>query len=603
MSIEFQAGRYVRPDGRVILDPTVYKDWEIAEEAEKALPSAEEFRERLGLLPEEIIPHGRTPKLDFMKIMDRLRDRPDGKLIEVTAITPTPLGEGKSTVSVGLIEGLGALGKNAGGCLRQPSAGPTMNIKGTAAGGGNALLIPMTEFSLGLTGDIDAIANAHNLAMTALNARMQHERNYSDEQLRAHNIDRRLDVDPRRVELGWVLDFCAQGLRKIVMGLGGEKDGYLMESRFSIAVSSELMAILSVARDLRDLRERIGRVVVAYDRKGNPVTTEDLEVAGAMTAWMRNTVDPTLCCSVERQPILVHAGPFANIAIGQSSVIGDRLGLKLFDYHVTESGFGADIGFEKFWNVKTRLSGLTPSVSVLVATVRALKMHGGGPAVVAGRPLPEAYTREDLSLLEKGCANLFHHADTIRRSGIVPVVCINRFHTDTDAEIALLRRLCAQRGLRCAVSEHWRYGGEGALELAEAVVDACKEEHEIRFLYPLETPLRQRVDLIAREVYGADGVDWSPAALEKAKRFEADPGYAGYCTMMVKTHLSLSHEPSWKGVPENWRLPIRDVLEYGGAKFLCPVAGNISMMPGTCSDPAYRRVDVDVETGRVTGLF
>ena len=569
MAIEFKDGKYVDENGRVTLDPTVYKDWQIAEEAEKALPPVEYFREKLGLLPDEIIPYGKTPKLDFIKIMNRLKDKPDGKFIEVTAITPTPLGEGKSTTSLGLIEGLGKLGKNVGGCLRQPSGGPTMNVKGTAAGGGNALLMPMTEFSLGLTGDINDIMNAHNLAMVALNARMQHERNYNDEQLAKRGL-KRLDIDPKRVELGWVLDFCAQGLRNIIIGIGGTKDGYLMESKFGIAVGSELMAILAVARDLKDLRERIGKIVVAYSRSGKPVTTEDLEVAGAMTAWMRNTINPTMCYSVEHQP---------------------------------ESGFAADIGFEKFWNVKCRLSGLTPNVSVLVATIRALKMHGGGPAVVAGRPLPTEYTEENLELLEKGCENLFHHVNTIKKSGIVPVVCINQFYTDTDAEIALIRKLCKEKGIRCALSNHWRYGGEGALELAQTVIEACEEKNEIKFLYPLEMPLRQRVELIAKEVYGADGVDWAPLALEKAKRFETDPKYADYCTMMVKTHLSLSHEPSWKGVPKGWRLPIRDILEYGGAKFLCPMAGTISMMPGTSSDPAYRRIDVDLETGKVSGLF
>ena len=586
-----------------MLDPTIYKDWQIAEEAEKTLPGVDHFREKLGLLPEEIIPHGRTPKLDFIRIMDRLRDKPDGKFIEVTAITPTPLGEGKSTVSLGLIEGLAKIGKNVGGALRQPSGGPTMNVKGTAAGGGNALLMPMTEFSLGLTGDINDIMNAHNLAMVALNARMQHERNYNDEEMARHNMGPRLDIDPKRVEMGWVLDFCAQGLRNIVMGLGGEKDGYLMESKFGIAVGSELMAILAVARDLKDLRERIGKIVVAYSRSGKPVTCEDLEVAGAMTAWMRNTINPTMCYTVEHQPVLVHAGPFANIAIGQSSVIADRLALKLFDYHVTESGFAADIGFEKFWNVKTRLSGLTPNVSVIVATVRALKMHGGGPKVVPGRPLPEEYTRENLELVEKGCENLFHHVNTVLKSGIVPVVCINQFHTDTEREIGLIKELCARRGVRCARSNHWRYGGEGAVELAQAVAEACEEKPEIRFLYELDLPLRERVERIAREVYGADGVDWAPLAVEKAKRFESDPKSADYCTMMVKTHLSLTHDPALKGVPRGWRLPIRDILEYGGARFLCPMAGTISMMPGTASDPAYRRVDVDTDTGKVRGLF
>ncbi|MBR6654022.1 MAG: formate--tetrahydrofolate ligase [Oscillospiraceae bacterium] len=587
-----------------MLDPTIYKDWQIAEEAEKTLPSVDEFREKMGLLPEEIIPYGRTPKLDFIKIMERLKDKPNGKYIEVTAITPTPLGEGKSTTSLGLIEGLGKLGKNVGGCLRQPSGGPTMNVKGTAAGGGNALLIPMTEFSLGLTGDINDITNAHNLGMVALNARMQHERNYDDAKLEEIGI-KRLNIDPERIEWNFVMDFCCQALRKMEIGLGGGKlDGVKMTTRTNIAVSSELMAILSVARDLKDMRERIGKIVLAYDMDGNPVTAEDLEVAGAMTAWMRNTINPTLCYTVEHQPCLVHAGPFANIAIGQSSIIGDRLALKLFDYHVTESGFAADIGFEKFWNVKCRLSGLKPHVSVVVATIRALKMHGGGPEVKPGRPLPKEYVEENLDLLEKGCENLLHHVNNVKKSGIKPVVCINKFYTDTDAEVALIRKICAENNVRCALSEHWQYGGDGALELAQAVIDACNEPEEpIKYLYDLDTPLRERVELIAKEVYGADGVDWAPEALAKAERFENDPKYADYCTMMVKTHLSLSHDPNVKGVPKGWRLPIRDILEYGGAKFLCPMAGTISMMPGTAGDPAYRRVDVDVETGKVSGLF
>ena len=587
-----------------MLDPTIYKDWQIAEEAEKTLPSVDEFREMMGLLPEEIIPYGKTPKLDFIKIMERLKDKPNGKYIEVTAITPTPLGEGKSTTSLGLIEGLGKLGKNVGGCLRQPSGGPTMNIKGSAAGGGNALLIPMTEFSLGLTGDINDITNAHNLGMVALNARMQHERNYDDAKLNEIGI-KRLNIDPERIEWSFVMDFCCQALRKMEIGLGGGKlDGARMTTRTNIAVSSELMAILSVARDLKDMRERIGKIVLAYDMDGNPVTAEDLEVAGAMTAWMRNAINPTLCYTVEHQPCLVHAGPFANIAIGQSSIIGDRLALKLFDYHVTESGFAADIGFEKFWNVKCRLSGLTPHVSVVVATIRALKMHGGGPDVKPGRPLPKEYVEENLELLEKGCENLLHHVNNVKKSGIKPVVCINKFYTDTDAEVALIRKICAENNVRCALSEHWQYGGEGALELAQAVIDACEEPEEpIKYLYELDTPLRERVELIAREVYGADGVDWTPEALAKAERFENDPKYADYCTMMVKTHLSLSHDPNLKGVPKGWRLPIRDILEYGGAKFLCPMAGFISMMPGTCYNPAHRRVDVDLETGAVTGIF
>lgn len=583
-------------------DATKMKDFEIAEAAEQNMPLPYEWAEKLGLQKDEIIPMGRICKLDFMKIIDRLKDKPDGKYINVTAITPTPLGEGKTTTTMGLAEGMGKRGMNVGAAIRQPSGGPTMNIKGTAAGGGNALAIPMTEFSLGLTGDLNDIMNAHNLGMVALTARMQHERNYDDAELAKRNL-RRLDIDPTNVEFGWIIDFCAQALRNIIIGIGGRMDGYMMQSKFGIAVSSEIMAILAVATNLKDMRERIGKIIVAYDKKGNPVTTEDLEVAGAMTAFMRNAINPTLMSTAEYQPVLVHAGPFANIAIGQSSIIADRIALKMFDYNITESGFAADIGFEKFWNVKCRFSGLTPNVSVLTATIRALKMHGGGPQVVAGRPLPEEYVKENVGLVEKGCENMVHHINTIRKAGINPVVCINAFHTDTKDEIAAVRRAAEAAGARCALSEHWAKGGDGALELADAVIDACNDSVDFKFLYPLEMPLRQRVEIIAKEVYGADGVTWTPEAEAKAKRFEENPEYKDFATMMVKTHLSLSADPTKKGVPKGWVLPVRDVLIFAGAKFLCPMTGTISLMPGTSSDPAYRRIDVDTETGKVLGLF
>jgi formyltetrahydrofolate synthetase len=584
-------------------DATKLADWQISEEAEKHMPTPEAWRERLGLQHDEMLPMGRLSKIDFLKVIKRLKDHPDGKYIEVTAITPTPLGEGKSTTSCGLMEGLGKRGVNVGGALRQPSGGPTMNVKGTAAGGGNSLLIPMTEFSLGLTGDINDIMNAHNLAMVAMTARMQHERNYNDEQLERLTKMRRLNIDPTRVEMGWIIDFCAQSLRNIVIGMGGRQDGFMMQSKFGIAVGSECMAILSIAKDLADLKERLNHITVAFDKSGKPVTTGDLEVGNAMAAFMRNTINPTLMCTAEYNPCFVHAGPFANIAVGQSSIIADRVGLKLFDYHVTESGFAADIGFEKFWNVKSRFSGLKPHVSVLTTTVRALKMHGGGPKVVAGKPLPEEYTKENVGLVEKGCANMVHMINVIRKSGINPVVCINRFYTDTNAEVAAVKKAAEAAGARCAESQHWLKGGDGALELADAVIDACNEKNDFKFLYPLEMKLRDRVAKIAKEVYGADGVSWSPEAEAKAKMLEDDPKYADYATMMVKTHLSLSHDPTIKGVPKGWTLPIRDVLIYSGAKFLCPCAGTISLMPGTSSNPAFRRVDVDVNTGKVSGLF
>ena len=584
-------------------DAVKLKDWQIAEDAEKNLPTPEQWISKLGLQKDELIPFGRTPKLDFLKIIDRLKHKKDGKYIEVTAITPTPLGEGKTTSLMGLVEGLGKKKQSVIGCIRQPSGGPTMNIKGTAAGGGNALLIPMTELSMGLTGDINDIMNAHNLAMVALTSRMQHERNYNDEQLARLTKMRRLDVDPTRVEMGWIMDFCAQSLRNIIIGLGGRMDGFMMQSKFGIAVSSELMAMLAIVNDLADLRQRMDKITLAFDKAGKPVTTGDLEVGGAMTAFMRNAINPTLCATVEYQPVFVHAGPFANIAVGQNSIIEDRIALKMADYVVTESGFAADIGFEKFWNVKCRLSGLKPHVSVLTSTIRALKMHGGGPKVVAGLPLPDAYTKEDLKTLEKGLPNMVHHINTIKTAGINPVVCINSFHTDTKAEIAMVRKAAEAAGARCAFSSHWADGGDGALEFADTVVEACKDKNDFKFLYPNEMKLRQRVEKIAKVVYGADGVNWSPEATEKAKAFEADAKYDEYATMMVKTHLSLTHDPSIKGTPKGWMLPIRDILLFSGAKFLCPMAGTISLMPGTSSDPAFRRIDVDVKTGKVAGLF
>ncbi len=585
------------------LDPTKLADWQIAEAAEKNMKPVVQLGEELGLQDDELIPMGKwLGKIDYLKVLDRVKDRPQAKYIDVTAITPTPLGEGKTTTSIGLIQGLGKLGKSVTGAIRQPSGGPTFNIKGSAAGGGLAQCIPLAPFCLGLTGDIDKITNAHNLAMVALTARMQHENNYDDEKLAKRNLTR-LDIDPERVELKWAIDFCAQALRDIIIGRGGKMDGFEMESGFQITVSSEIMAILAVARDLKDMRERIGRMVVAHTKSGKPVTTADLEVAGAMTAWMVDALNPTLMQTVEGQPVFVHAGPFANIAIGQSSIIADRIGTKLADYHVTESGFGADIGFEKFWNLKCRFSGLKPNAVVIVATIRALKMHGGGPAVKPGLPLADEYKQENLELLEKGCANLTAHIETVKKSGVRPVVCINSFYTDTPAEIALVRRIAEENGALAALSEHWLKGGEGAVELAEAVMQACEEENDFHFLYDLDMPLKKRVELIAREVYGADGVEYTEEAQRKLEALDADPDLKDLGTCMVKTHLSLSHHPDMKGRPTGWILPIRDILVYRGAGFVVPVAGTIKLLPGTGSDPAFRKIDIDVETGRVEGLF
>ncbi len=585
------------------LDPTKHADWEIAEAAEKNMKKVYQLAEELKLDQEELLPNGHyVAKVDYKKVLDRTKDLPDGKYIDVTAITPTPLGEGKSTSTMGLTQGMGKLGKNVIATIRQPSGGPTMNVKGSAAGGGLSQCVPLTPFSLGLTGDINAIMNAHNLAMIALTSRLQHEFNSTDAFLERSGL-KRLNIDPRNVEMNWIIDFCAQALRNIIIGLGGRRDGFMMSSGFNIAVSSEVMAILAVANDLKDMRERMGKIVVAYDKRGNQVTTEDLDVAGAMTAWMVEAINPNLMQTIEGQPTFVHAGPFANIAIGQSSIVADRVALKLGDYVITESGFAADIGFEKFWNLKCRMSGLKPDCAVLVATIRALKAHGGAPLPKPGQPLDPSYGQENVGWVEKGCDNLIHHINTIKKAGITPVVCINHFYTDTDNEVKAVRRLAEEAGAKVALSKHWQYGGEGAKEFAEAVVEACDEPSDFKFLYELETPLRKRIELIAKEVYGADGVDYTSDALEKIKKMEGDPKFQKMGTCMVKTHLSLSDDPALKGVPKGWNLKVRDILTYGGADFVVPVAGAISLMPGTAANPAYRKVDVDVETGKVEGLF
>lgn len=588
----------------MVLDPKKFADWEIAQDAETRMKTISRLGSELGLEDDELLPYGKfMGKVDDRAVLTRLASRPNGKYVDVTAITPTPLGEGKSTTTIGLVQGLAKRGKSASAAIRQPSGGPTMGVKGSAAGGGLSQCIPLTQYSLGFTGDINAVMNAHNLAMVALTSRMQHERNYDDETLLRLSGRKRLNIDPTNVSMGWVLDYCCQALRHIVIGMGGRSDGFLMQSHFDIAVSSEVMAILAIARDLRDLRERMGRIIVAYDRAGVPVTTADLQVDGAMTAWMVEAAKPNLIQTIEGQPVFVHAGPFANIALGQSSVTADLVGLKLSDYHVTESGFGADIGYEKFWNLKCHYSGLAPDAAVVVATVRALKSHGGAPAPRPGRPLPDEYRKENVGFVETGCCNLLHHIRTVKKSGVRPVVCINAFVGDTRAELAKIRELCEAEGARVAVSHHWERGGEGAQELADAVMDACRETPSFMPLYSWDTPFAERIDLVAREVYGADGVDYTPEAAAKLAAFQKrdDASRLGVC--MVKTHLSLSDDPDRKGEPRGWRLRVRDVLLYGGAGFVVPVAGTVNLMPGTGSSPSFRRIDVDVDTGRVKGIF
>ncbi len=586
------------------LDPTKLKDWQIAEAAEEnGLRSASELAAELGLEKGEWSAYGEVlAKIDAAKVLKRLGEGRKGKYIDVTAITPTALGEGKTTTTLGLVQGLGRLGKKVIGCVRQPSGGPTFNIKGSAAGGGLAQVVPLTSLSLGLTGDMDAVTNANNIAMVALNSRMQHERNHDDAWLAERGL-KRLDIDPGRIQFRWAMDFCAQGLRNIEIGRGGKLDGFTCESGFYISVASEVMAILAMAADLKDLRERLGRIIVAYSKSGAPVTTRDLEVDGAMCAILVNAIKPTMMQSLEGQPMFVHAGPFANIAIGQNSVVADRLACALGDYVVTESGFASDMGYEKFWNIKCRCSGLKPSAVVLVATVRALKAHGGAPKVKAGMKLDSVYTTENLELLEKGCDNLLAHIDIIRRSGIQPVVSLNSFYTDTPAEHALVEKTVKAAGARFAVSDHWLKGGEGAEDLAREVIAACEEKNDFAFLCDLSEPLRTRLEKQVKEVYGGDGVDYSEEAAAKLEAFERDPEISRLPVCCAKTQYSLSDNPDLQGRPKGWRLKVRDVLVYRGAGLVVPVAGEIKLMPGTSASPAYRRIDVDVETGKVKGLF
>ena len=588
---------------RMNLDPTKMKDWQIAEAAEGNMRKAADLAAELELQSDEWMPYGDVlAKIDVTKVLKRVGAGRKGKYIDVTAITPTALGEGKTTTTLGLVQGLGRLGKKVIGCVRQPSGGPTFNIKGSAAGGGLAQVVPLTALSLGLTGDIDAITNANNLAMVALNSRMQHERNHDDAWLAERGL-KRLDIDPERIQFRWAMDFCAQGLRNIEIGRGGKLDGFTCESGFYITVASEVMAILAMSADLADLRKRLSKIIVAYSKSGTPVTTADLEVDGAMCALLVNAIKPTMMQSIEGQPMFVHAGPFANIAIGQNSVVADRLASALGDYVVTESGFASDMGFEKFWNIKCRCSGLKPDAVVLVATVRALKAHGGAPAVKAGLPLDPVYTSENLELLEKGCDNLLAHIDIIRRSGVQPVVCLNAFYTDTEAERDLVRRVAEGAGARFAVSDHWLKGGEGALELARAVIEACDEPNNFAFLCDLSEPIADRIEKQVKEVYGGDGVDFEPLALEKLAKYQANPETASFPICIAKTQYSLSHDAKLLGRPKGWRLPVKDILIYAGAGLLVPVAGEIKLMPGTSASPAYRKVDVDVETGKVKGLF
>ncbi len=580
-------------------------DLEIAQAAE-VLP-VRRVAESIGIQPDELIPYGSTKAKVHLDILKRTNSGSRGKYIDVTAVTPTPFGEGKTTTTIGLVQGLGRLGKRAIATIRQPSMGPTFGIKGGAAGGGYSQVVPMEEFNLHLTGDMHAIGVAHNLAAAALDARWYHESRMSDARLEEMGLNR-LDIDIFRTQWRRVVDVNDRALRNVIVGLGGRIDGRPREAGYDITVASELMAILALvdgndyASALRDLRERCGRIVVGADTAGAPISMDDLGVAGAVTVLMKDTLHPTLMQTLEGQAALVHAGPFANIAHGNSSILADRVALQLGEYVVTESGFGADMGMEKFLNIKCRASGLSPDAVVLVATIRALKTQGGGPKVVAGRPPPDVYLEENLPLLEAGLVNLVAHIENARQFGVEVVVAVNTFPTDTAAERDLVKAAALEAGaLAAAGSSHWADGGRGAVELAEAVVDACRRPSQFNLLYPSELPVREKIEAVCQRIYGASGVEYSPAARRQISEFEAaGMGHLPIC--MAKTPLSLSHDATLKGRPRGFTVPVREVRASVGAGFLVVLLGEVRTMPGLGARPAYMNVDID-DDGQIVGLF
>jgi formyltetrahydrofolate synthetase len=599
----------------------------------------------LGLGEDDLDLYGKFKAKIHLDVLDRLKDRSLGHYVDVTAITPTPLGEGKTTTTVGLSQALGAhLGKKVMTVVRQPSMGPTFGIKGGAAGGGYSQIVPMEDFNLHLTGDIHAVTASHDLLAAAIDVRILHEANQDDEKLfnafcpankkgerrfspimlrrlKKLGIDKtnpadltpeekrrmfRLDIDPASIIWNRVIDISDRFLRVVKIGLGPEEKGMVRETGFDISVASEIMAILALTTGLADMRERLGRIVIGTSRAGEAVTADDLGVAGALTVLMKDAIMPNLMQTVENTPAIVHAGPFANIAHGNSSVIADQIALRLVGkdgFVITESGFGADCGMEKFMDIKCRTSGLTPSTVVIVATVRALKMHGGGPKVVAGKPLAPEYTDENLALLEKGLPNMAVHIKNALSFGVPVVVAINRFATDTDAEIEMIHKAAVAAGAEEAVlCDHWAEGGAGAVALAKAVMAACAKPTEFRFLYPLGWDIKKKIETIAMRIYGADGVDYSPEAEAKVALYTR-LGFDKLPICMAKTHLSLSHNPEWKGVPKGYRVPVRDIRASVGAGFLYPLCGDMRTMPGLPTRPVYYDVDLDLETGKVKGLF
>ncbi len=555
-----------------------------------------------GLLPEEVEPYGNVKAKVLLKALDRLASARQGRYIDVTAITPTPLGEGKTTTSVGLTQGLGRIGRKVFLCIRQPSMGPTFGIKGGAAGGGYSQVIPMEEFNLHLTGDIHAVSIANNLMAAAIDARLRHENHSSEEEWNQTGLPR-LDIDPDSITWRRVLDVNDAALRFIEAGQSENwLDGPRRKTGFDIAVASEVMAILALASDLKDLRRRMSRIVIGTSRKGKPVTAADIGCDGAMTVLLKDALKPNLMQTLEGQPAFVHTGPFANIAHGNSSIVADRIALKLADYVVTESGFGSDCGMEKFFDIKCRYSGLVPNCVVMVATIRALKMHGGGPKVTPGKPLDIAYTGENLDLLRKGLCNLKAHIRIAGLFGIPVVVAVNAFHTDTQPEFELVRKSAIEAGAEDAVlCTHWANGGAGAVDLAHAVVAACEKPNRFDFLYPLDLSIKQKIETIAAKVYGAGGVDYEPKA-EQQIRLYTEAGFDRLPICMAKTHLSISHDPNLKGAPEGFRLPIREIRASVGAGFLYPLCGQMRTMPGLPSRPAFLDIDLD-EDGRVLGMF
>uniref|UniRef100_A0A7S0WIR1 formate--tetrahydrofolate ligase n=1 Tax=Chlamydomonas leiostraca TaxID=1034604 RepID=A0A7S0WIR1_9CHLO len=607
----------------------------------------EEIAKIAGLLPGEYDLYGIHKAKVKLSVRDRLKDAKPGKYVVVAGITPTPLGEGKSTTTIGLCQALGAyLKKKVITAVRQPSQGPTFGIKGGAAGGGYSQVIPMEELNLHLTGDIHAITAANNLLAAAIDVRMFHENAQSDEalfnrlcpadkqgrrtfapvmlrrlaklgitktdpaELTPEEVRRfaRLDIDPASITWRRVVDTNDRFLRGITTGQGAEERDQTRATGFDITVSSEIMAVLALSSDLADMRERLGRMVIGNSRAGEPVTADDLGVGGALTVLMKDTIEPTLMQTLEKTPVLVHAGPFANIAHGNSSIVADQIGLKLVGeegYVVTEAGFGADIGMEKFMNIKCRASGLAPDCVVLVATVRALKMHGGGPPVVAGTPLPHAYTTEDVGLVTAGCCNLARHIDNARKYGVPVVVAINQFAADTPAELEAVKKAAQDAGASAAViCNHHGLGGAGAADLAQAVVEACHSPAvppAFKFLYDVNLPIKAKIEIIAKEMYHAAGVEYTEQAEAQIEKYTR-MGFHNLPICMAKTQYSFSHDPKAKGAPSGFTLPIRDVRASVGAGFLFPLVGNMMTMPGLPTRPCFYDIDIDMKTGKIVGL-